>query len=102
MKIRNSFVANSSSSSFLVMTTKENHEHAMSNLHPYVQKVMEAICSSDQFVGKQVVYYGDLSTMDGYSYTFEDLCVEWDGDYGCALEHGDLFRRLPHIRVSHH
>jgi hypothetical protein len=25
-----------------------------------------------------------------------------DGDYGSALEHGDLFRRLPHLRISHH
>ncbi len=23
-------------------------------------------------------------------------------DYGSALEHGDLFKRLPHLRISHH
>ena len=25
-----------------------------------------------------------------------------DCSYGSALEHGDLFRRLPHIRISNH
>lgn len=25
-----------------------------------------------------------------------------DGAYFCALEHGDLFKPLPHIRISHH
>jgi hypothetical protein len=45
-----------------------------------------------QFVSK----YG-LQDKVFVSYTFAD-----DTALGCALEHGDLFRRVKHIHVSHH
>jgi len=35
-------------------------------------------------------------------YYFEFAYADEDGDYGCDLEHGDLFKALPHMRMSHH
>ena len=36
---------------------------------------------------------------DGYIYLFN---YSDDSEYGCALEHGDLFEKLPHIVISEH
>lgn len=35
-----------------------------------------------------------------FIYTFE--YSDNEGDYFCALEHGDLFEKLPHERISNH
>lgn len=40
--------------------------------------------------------------------TIEDIALyifeysDQDGSYGCALEHGDLFHKLKHVRISKH
>ena len=72
MKIRSGFVSNSSSSSFLLMTTKENHEKAFEQLSPYEKAVIKAIVCYGSFLEKKVAYIGDLCPMD-YSYTFESI-----------------------------
>ena len=33
---------------------------------------------------------------------FEFEYSDNDGSQQCALEHGDLFNRLPHLKISHH
>ena len=43
MKIRNGFVSNSSSSSFLVMTTMRNHSRALEKLTDYERAVIKAM-----------------------------------------------------------
>jgi len=65
MKTRNGFVSNSSSSSFVIVTSKENHERAMKALHPYVQDVVNQVIKYEKFLGQDVVYFGDLS-VQGY------------------------------------
>ena len=74
MKIRNGFVSNSSSSSFLLITTKENHEKAFKQLSPYEKAVIKTIVSTGNFLGRKIIWIGDLCPMD-YSYTFEELKV---------------------------
>ena len=69
MKIRNGFVSNSSSSSFLLMTTLENHNKTLEKLSKYEKAVMQQIINTRRFLGKEVAYVGDLSPMDE-SYLF--------------------------------
>lgn len=36
------------------------------------------------------------------SFVYELVYADEDGSYGCAMEHGDVFQNLSHIRISHH
>lgn len=72
MKVRAGFVSNSSSSSFLFMTTKEIHDMVFQDLNDYEKKIIEEITDIGEFLGKEVVYVGDLNVMD-YSRLFENL-----------------------------
>jgi hypothetical protein len=65
MKTRNGFVSNSSTSSFIIVTTKEAHEKAISQLVPWELKVVEEMMSEGK-LGNQEVYYGyNYSGMGG-------------------------------------
>lgn len=58
MKIRRGFVSNSSSTSFAVMTTKENYERALEKAHPHVAayiKHSKWAWSEDIFQGQDVM-----------------------------------------------
>jgi len=77
---RQGFVSNSSSSSFVLVTTKENHERALGELHPYVVAIMKKVCSEGKFLGRDVMYVGDMEDMGGISYTFEYIDIDYDGE----------------------
>lgn len=65
MKVRSGFVSNSNTSSFIVVTTKEEHEKVMAQLVPWERKVVKAIMTEGK-VGPQEVYYGfDFSNCGG-------------------------------------
>lgn len=66
MKVRTGFVSNSSSSSFVVVFSKENYEAALSQLDLYEQEYVKELVGStpDKFLGHEVFSYGGLSVMD--------------------------------------
>jgi hypothetical protein len=74
MKIRSRFVSNSSSSSFIVLVTKEAHEEAMAKLHPWERTVVDCFMSEGK-IGNQEIYYGGHFSSDGCD-AFEYLSVE--------------------------
>ncbi len=77
MKTRNGFVSNSSSSSYVVMTTMENHLRALSKLGGYAQAVINALEGTKcKFLGKDCISFMQLSVMDNDP--FEGLDVDYD------------------------
>lgn len=80
MKIRNGFVSNSSSSSFVVLTSIENHERAMEKLSEYERAVVDKIMyvRKDQLFGKTVMVGGYMDA-HGYS-SLDDIEVDVEDD----------------------
>lgn len=79
MKIRDGHVSNSSSSSFVLMTTKENYERALAEADPYVKAVAKALVDKDaskqKFLGKKIVVFSHYSDSGGMG-TFSWLDVK--------------------------
>jgi hypothetical protein len=77
MKTRDGFVSNSSSSSFVAIISKDAFDLALSEAHPYIQAVVEAMGKQEStFMGNQVVTMGTMD-MHGSS-TFEYLDINYD------------------------
>lgn len=75
MKLRNGFVSNSSSSSFVLVTTKENYDRALAKATPYQQAVAKAMAEIKPFGGKEVVLF---TTFDCHGYSnFENLDIDF-------------------------
>lgn len=72
MKIRNGFVSNSSSSSFVIAVKKEVHEEVLKQLTGYEKAIINDISQQDTIFGVEVFIIGDLD-VHGCSYIFEDL-----------------------------
>ena len=94
MKTRAGFVSNSSSSSFVLVTTKENHERALAELPPIVRLVVNSIASEVKFLGRECIATGYLSVMD-YS-PWEDTDIDYDGErpqskYGGEMGYGEMY-----------
>jgi hypothetical protein len=93
MKIRNGFVSNSSTSSFVLMIKKEDHEKVMAALHPFYQACIKAIGTSlSKFKGDEVVMMGAL-TVQGcgpWEYISVDS-VDYDGETTDDLEKDETF-----------
>jgi hypothetical protein len=48
------------------MTTKENHEKALSDFHPIIQNYLNAIVQEAEFLGRKIIYLADYTDMGGY------------------------------------
>ena len=84
MKIRMGFVSNSSSSSFVIITTKENHERVLSAMTEQQREVIGQIVVSKKFLDRDIVYLGGISGGDGYPYDNIDITCG-----GKFIEHND-------------
>jgi len=113
MKIRNGFVSNSSSSSFILLVTKELHEKLKEELDPFVIAVVEAMGEETKFFGKEgivIPYSSDAGGCD----TFEDFEIDFDGEvpkaytddgyrdfYSAYQEYVDEAEKHPEDHFSH-
>ena len=89
MKVRSGFVSNSSTSSFIIMTTKDNYDKTLDAMHPYVRAVVEALGPDFKtFMKKEVVVLG-LS--EGNVSTLEYTEPNFDGDIPKEYEDEDYW-----------
>lgn len=79
MKIRTGFVSNSSSSSFVVLLSKEQDTEFQKKLSPIQKEVLGACAREEKiFLGNDVVAYTGWSNAGGYS-NFEDVYIDDEG-----------------------
>ncbi len=67
MKTRSGFVSNSSSSSFVCIVRKEDHEKIMAQLNNKEQSLISEMFKESTFAGIPIVLRGDLSDPSGNS-----------------------------------
>jgi len=76
MKTRNGFVSNSSSSSFIVMTSKENYDKVLAGSDSYIRAMMKGMSVSEhKFLGRDVVSFGIFNGMGGEG-TLDWICID--------------------------
>ncbi len=86
MKTRNGFVSNSSSSSFVCVLTKDDHNKILSKLSAEHQALMEKTCEDGAIGPLAVVGFGNMSDRGGETSYSGGLCtydseVKWDELY---------------------
>lgn len=87
MKIRSGFVSNSSSSSFLMLTRKEDHDEAMAKLTPFERKVIEYLIDNVKAFGLDLVELSiqngeDFYTLGSFdSEKYRDIMNEYEAKY---------------------
>jgi hypothetical protein len=99
MKIRNGFVSNSSTSSYVIVCKKDINDKAVKKLHPYFQEWLKqrTYMEEQKFDGKDVVVVSghycseDDSPLD-YSGSYPKNAQEWDGS---GDEEGPIAKFIP-------
>lgn len=81
MKVRGGFVSNSSSASFVVMTTFQAHERALERLTDQQSAIIRQLVSIKDMGGQKLVAHGGRD-QDGSKYTFaHTICADQVGTY---------------------
>jgi hypothetical protein len=87
MKIRDGFVSNSSSSSFVLVVPKVYHDEAVATLTPEQQKQMKKVKPKRGYVGDV-----EVVMIEGYSCEdvsqIGDLSLEWDENIDGGFDEG--------------
>ena len=81
MKIRQGFVSNSSSSSFVLITTKENFEKVKATVKEKYYHIIDQLFEEDTLFGKPVLVHTSMNNQ-GYD-TREDIT--------CDIEDEDIY-----------
>ncbi len=92
MKVRNGFVSNSSSSSFVIAVKKDVHEKVLKQLTEYEKDVIEQIAEKDTIFGIDVYTIGDLD-VHGDCYLFGDLPINEEAKDGESESPWDVLDR---------
>lgn len=77
MKVRKGFVSNSSSSSFIVLITKEAYDEIIKDIDPFAQAVVEQLSGKTQFLGTECVSYNHTSgNYTDFEWLSKDKCIK--------------------------
>lgn len=79
MKFRTGFVSNSSSSSFVMIVDKDDHDKALENCSEYVKAVIATLEKTRIFKGNIIVIF--MITLEPEcDETFSNCCPSYDGE----------------------
>lgn len=91
MKIRTDFVTNSSSSSFVILTTRENYYEVMEDMHPAYQALAEQMFSKTLVFGQHCMV---ASTMETHGGSWDEwFSLDYDGEYPDGMDEDDFIWR---------
>ena len=78
MKIRNGFVSNSSSSSFVVIAPKEDVDIVLKSMKEYEQAVINFVKTETNFLNTKInIFSGMTGNYDSWEYGFDFDVEEW-------------------------
>lgn len=93
MKFRTSFVSNSSSSSFVLITTRENHDKAFASLSAEDQKALKDIFSFTKCFGNDVAISAEVGDQGGSYISGVDMDDENASDPGLREARYEAFEK---------
>lgn len=106
MKIRNGFVSNSSTSSFVLIVTKKAYDKALSELDKEAQSLIKIWSKKGKFNGQDIIYFHSMSDTGGSSNMYSEerndkimkyhdyVDKKYDGDFS-AVFLDDFCERIP-------
>jgi len=102
MKTRNGFVSNSSTSSFVVIVTKEAYDTALEKMGKEERAIIKLWAKKVKLGGEDVVHFSDMTSAGGTSTMFSPewngsldkfsdyVAEKWDGDFSAVFHEGFL------------
>lgn len=75
MKIRQGFVSNSSSSSFVLLVSIEEYQKVKATKNPLLQVIMDTVMTKTDVLGKKCMMYEYFSDIGGYN-NLDDIEAE--------------------------
>ena len=106
-KFRHGFVSNSSSSSFVLVVMRREHEQIMTKLSDFERAVINFAMKEEKLSGTPVMMYHELTIMDdgsifgAYSFfSYDGEHTDGNGDYIAPWEVVSKYKALAHGAIS--